>query len=81
MYTEKFNLLPYIKFNSPIQRLSIRSDDRWNVRYLNKDKNELEEIFDYVMVCIGHHRYPRMPNYIGMDKFTNKQIHSHLYRR
>ncbi|CAI2179243.1 9596_t:CDS:10 [Funneliformis geosporum] len=82
MYAEKFKLLPYIKFNSPIQRLSIRPDDRWNVRYLNKDNNEEhEEIFDYVMVCIGHHRYPRTPKYIGMDKFTNKQIHSHLYRR
>ncbi|CAI2166522.1 8588_t:CDS:2 [Funneliformis geosporum] len=81
MYLENFNLLPYIRLNSHVQRISIRDNNQWTVNYLNENKEECDENFDYVMVCTGHHRYPRLPKYEGMDAFPGKQMHSHFYRR
>ncbi|CAG8568689.1 7744_t:CDS:2, partial [Acaulospora colombiana] len=48
--------------------------------YIERDKEE-EEIFDYVMVCSGHHRHHRWPKYKGMDAFRGEQTHSHFYRK
>ncbi|CAG8537758.1 1670_t:CDS:2, partial [Racocetra fulgida] len=40
------------------------------VTSVNKDQtSEHEEIFDFVMVCNGHHRKHRWPKYKGMDEF------------
>ncbi|KAG0243769.1 flavin monooxygenase-like protein [Mortierella sp. GBAus27b] len=44
-----------------------------------------EEIFDYVIMCTGHHSAPRYPSFPGMkatdpEPFTGEQIHSHFYR-
>ncbi|CAG8544394.1 11638_t:CDS:2 [Dentiscutata heterogama] len=80
MYAEKFQLIPHIKFSTTVLNLTILPDKRWNVRYITKGEEETEQVFDYVMVCTGHHRYPRLPNYQGMDQFQGKQIHSHFYR-
>ncbi|RIB10851.1 flavin monooxygenase-like protein [Gigaspora rosea] len=80
MYAERFQLIPYIKFNTTVLNASILPDQRWKVRYVTKGEDETERVFDYVMVCTGHHRYPRLPNYKGMDKFKGIQIHSHFYR-
>jgi len=37
------------------------------------------EVFDYVLVCAGHHREPYMPDYPG--HFTGTLLHSSTYRR
>ena len=81
MYTEKFNLRSHIRFQSPVQRLSIQSDKKWKVTYSNPKNGECEEIFEYMMVCNGHHRLSHLPKYIGMDKFAGKQMHTYFYQR
>ncbi|CAG8809548.1 30953_t:CDS:2, partial [Racocetra persica] len=80
MYAERFQLIPHIKFNTTVVNASILPDQRWKVRYVTKGGEEAESVFDYVMVCTGHHRYPRMPKFQGMDQFKGIQIHSHFYR-
>ncbi|KAK3846159.1 MAG: flavin monooxygenase-like protein [Linnemannia gamsii] len=45
-----------------------------------------EEIFDYVMMCSGHHWKPRYPSFPGMngsdpEAYTGEQLHSHFYRQ
>ncbi|CAG8826842.1 17127_t:CDS:2, partial [Racocetra persica] len=80
-----FKLRPYIKFRTTVVRVSYLPDHRWKVKYatsVNKDQtSEHEEIFDFVMVCNGHHRKQRWPKYKGMDEFKGEQTHSHFYRR
>ncbi|RHZ52430.1 hypothetical protein Glove_461g55 [Diversispora epigaea] len=79
-YAEHFNLLSHIKFNASILKASILPDKRWNLQYTIRGEKAKEEIFDYVMVCTGHHRYHRWPKYKGMDVFKGEQMHSHFYR-
>ena len=39
-----------------------------------------EEIYDFVMVCTGPFRRPRIPTIKGMDVFKGKIMHMHEYR-
>ncbi|RHZ52427.1 hypothetical protein Glove_461g53 [Diversispora epigaea] len=91
VYAKKFNLLPYIKLNTKVINVSMLDDKRWKIKYITQDQNnkndknnitqneEKEEIFDYVMVCNGHHHHPQFPKFKGMDKFKGEQIHSRFY--
>ncbi|KAI8917961.1 flavin-binding monooxygenase-like-domain-containing protein [Entophlyctis helioformis] len=38
------------------------------------------EVFDFVIVCTGHHWKPRLPDFEGIEHFQGTMLHSHLYR-
>ncbi|KAI8911835.1 flavin monooxygenase-like protein [Gorgonomyces haynaldii] len=84
-YCEHFKLTPHIKFNrkvvaiDPIVDQQNEHTGQWAVSYMRKKKIRTE-VFDFVMVCTGHHWKPRMPDFPGMDTFEGKMIHSHTYR-
>lgn len=72
LYADHFGLRKYIHFNHQVIELS-RNDDhsttgRWRIKYKHNSR-EFEEVFDGVMVCSGHHVYPRIPQFPGQDKF------------
>ncbi|ORZ07268.1 flavin monooxygenase-like protein [Lobosporangium transversale] len=95
MYAERYKLKDHIRFSTKVVEVQELKDEgnRWLVRFhpvtttatTSADFVVQEEIFDYVMMCTGHHSVPRYPSFPGMDPddldaFTGQQIHSHFYR-
>ncbi|KAF9105052.1 Cyclopentanone 1,2-monooxygenase (CPMO) [Mortierella sp. GBA35] len=97
-YAEHFNLRDYIRFNTKVVEVKELHDEkkRWAVRFhpakpANASSTDepleiQEEVFDYVMMCSGHHWKPRYPTFPGMtpnepESYTGEQLHSHFYRQ
>lgn len=85
MYASHFNLHQYIKFNTKV--VSVKQTDchrltgRWIVEVQNVSTYEKSsEVYDGVMVCSGHHRFPHKPLVEGMSRFKGKVIHSSEYK-
>ncbi|KAF9579585.1 hypothetical protein BGW38_004100 [Lunasporangiospora selenospora] len=96
MYAERFGLKEHIRFQTKVIEIRELKDtgSRWMIRFqkthtpkLAQEEPAQEEVFDYVMVCTGHHWDPRYPSFPGMDvkndpeAFTGEQLHSHFYRQ
>ncbi|CAO3571281.1 unnamed protein product [Mortierella alpina] len=95
MYAEHFQLRKHIRFGAKVVEVRELHDEskRWMVRWhpvaspAAPEETEIkEEIFDFVMMCSGHHWKPRYPEFQGMDPsaqdaYTGDQIHSHFYRQ
>ncbi|KHN48719.1 Flavin-containing monooxygenase FMO GS-OX-like 8 [Glycine soja] len=75
-----------IKFNTKVLYVGplnygVPSEDlKWVVRSKEKKREEVEQVFDAVVVATGHHSKPRFPCMQGMDTWRRKQMHSHIYR-
>ena len=84
MYADHFNLRPYIRFNTCVNLVKKAPDydatGRYTVRYQEKDKTEVEETFDAVMICSGHHWKPRSPTFPGQEGFKGAITHAHAYK-
>lgn len=87
MYAKEFGLMEHINFNTEVVSCDPCSDHdvtgRWTVRVKDVNNNDIrEEIFDGVMVCIGHHAIPNFKKeaFAGLDDFQGEYMHSHDYR-
>ncbi|KAG0080913.1 Cyclopentanone 1,2-monooxygenase (CPMO) [Podila epicladia] len=91
LYAQHFNLRPHIRFETKVVEVKELNDEknRWLVRSHPVDATSpieiKEEIFDYVMMCSGHHWKARYPSFPGMkeddpEPYTGIQMHSHFYR-
>lgn len=86
-YVERFNLGPYIKFNSPVVGVSpLEAGSEWahRVRYLsrNGEAGEQEITFDcsHIAVCTGLHVEPNIPEIPGINNIKGDVFHSSLYK-
>ncbi|XP_052072576.1 flavin-containing monooxygenase 5-like [Mytilus californianus] len=85
LYANNFGLLNYINFRTSVESITQCSDfdqtGRWKVTYNSEESGQtVSEIFDGVLVCTGHHTYPYMPTFDGIENFRGTTIHSHSYR-
>lgn len=78
-YAKHFGIYEQIKFHHTIDHVTKTKDDKWNVNYTNDQGKKQVKIYDYLMVCNGHHWMPKYPQYEG--NFTGKWMHSHDFKR
>ncbi|KAH7637149.1 flavin-containing monooxygenase-like protein [Dermatophagoides farinae] len=81
-YGESFGFKKYVRFRHEILSLELADDfiktGRWKVTYKNLNNGEQTmEIFDGVLVCIGHHSKPYYATFPGQEKFKGTIMHTH----
>jgi len=88
LYAKSFDLYKHIRYRTKVVDLGKVTDfeesGKWEIFFqdLNsKDPKEVKkEVYDAVMVCVGHHSEPSWPSFSGMDEFTRLKMHSHAYK-
>ncbi|NXF44956.1 FMO3 monooxygenase, partial [Oceanites oceanicus] len=84
-YAEHFDLLRHIRFKTLVTKVKKRPDfsvtGQWEV-VTQRDGKEETAVFDAVMVCSGHHVYPKLPiaEFPGIQKFKGCYFHSREYK-
>lgn len=53
---------------------------RWRVTFTPGAGEPTTDTFDGVLICTGHHTYPHLPKFRGLENFTGTHMHSHSYR-
>ncbi|XP_034704853.1 flavin-containing monooxygenase FMO GS-OX-like 3 [Vitis riparia] len=79
-FTTEFGLNDLIRFETEVVYTGLGADGKWRLRSRSANDEEVDEIFDAVVVCNGHHTEPRIAEIHGIDAWPGKQIHSHNYR-
>ena len=79
-YADHFKLNKNIKFNTEVMHCSQDKGHKWKIKWRKLSHNEIvEDKFDALVVCNGHHHEPRYPNYPG--RFSGEYLHSHQYKK
>ncbi|XP_013779337.1 dimethylaniline monooxygenase [N-oxide-forming] 2-like [Limulus polyphemus] len=86
MYAENFDLVRHIRFRHEILEVAQNHDfdetGRWKVTVRDIEKDvHFDEVFDGVMVCTGHHVFPYIPTFLGLETFKGKVLHTHSYKK
>ena len=80
MYSSNFNLLEHVRFRRRVTRVEPANDYAetgcWliysvSVRETIEDDEQCEK-FDAVMLATGHHAYPRLVTFEGLDHYKGK---------
>ncbi|XP_021660779.2 flavin-containing monooxygenase FMO GS-OX5 isoform X2 [Hevea brasiliensis] len=89
-FARKFRIEELIRFHREVVSVELIDDRKWKVKSHKKRIESdgdnygndcfLDEVFDAVVVCSGHHTEPRIAEIPGVDLWPGKQIHSHNYR-
>ncbi|XP_029843021.2 flavin-containing monooxygenase 5 [Ixodes scapularis] len=81
-YADHFGITERVHLRHDVLQVTPATDyeatGRWEVKV--KDLNsgtELQETFDAVMVCVGHHVFPNVPKFRGQEKFKGRITHTH----
>ena len=88
LYAEEFDLYKCIRYRTKVVDLKKAPDfeesGKWEILFQDinsKNPDEVKkEVYDAVMVCVGHHSEPSWPSFPGMDEFSGLKIHSHAYK-
>ncbi|AMQ57344.1 flavin-containing monooxygenase [Algoriphagus sanaruensis] len=77
-YARKFNLYPFIRFNTLVKRCEWKGPLEWVIT-TETEGEERVETFTHLAVANGHHWKPRYPSYPG--EFTGEFLHSHTFKK
>ena len=79
-YAQHFGVTGKVRFRTLVEHCEPLPDGKWRVNSRHEPTGETcEEIYDYLVVCNGHHWKPRWPTYPG--QFDGQMIHSHDFKR
>ncbi|XP_008059693.1 dimethylaniline monooxygenase [N-oxide-forming] 3 [Carlito syrichta] len=84
-FAKEKNLLKYIQFKTFVSSVNKCLDfsitGQWEVT-TEKDGKRESAVFDAVMICSGHHVYPKLPkeSFPGLKHFKGKCFHSRDYK-
>lgn len=78
-YSKHFGIYNRIKFNHTIDKVTKTDNERWEVEFTDAKGKKNKNIYDYLMVCNGHHWMPKYPKYEG--EYTGIWMHSHDFKR
>jgi len=92
-FCDAFGLMDVVRLKTRVLRVAAvaapmtSTARQWAVRSVRQLGNgdgaadEVEEVFDAVVVATGHYSQPMLPSGIqGMDEWSRRQLHSHSYR-
>lgn len=72
----------YQQLTSVVPATDYEETGRWVVTTKDTRNGTVSSAtFDGVMVCVGHHVYPNMPSFPGMEEFQGKIIHTHSLKK
>ncbi|KAK6120558.1 hypothetical protein DH2020_045689 [Rehmannia glutinosa] len=80
-FARDFGLVELIRFKTEVvlvEQVDLRND-QWIVGS-RANKVSSSEVFDAVVVCVGHYTQPRLADLPGIENWPGKQMHSHNYR-
>ncbi len=77
-YAAYFGLMQFVQLETRVVRAKLLPDLSWSVSSIGPNGAK-DEIFDYLIVCTGHHREPLVPDYRG--RFSGELLHSSKYKR
>lgn len=88
LYAKEFDLYKCIRFRTKVVDLKKAPDfeesGKWEILFQELDGKNPDavnkEVYDAVMLCVGHHSEPSWPSFAGMDEFSGLKIHSHSYK-
>lgn len=81
-YFKQKDVLRHVRHNTEATSVKKATDyketGRWVVTVRDRITNEFTtDVYDGVLVCVGHINRPKMPTYPGQDEFKGKILHSH----
>jgi len=83
LYANHYNLNKNIQFGTRVDEVKPSDSGPWQMKVTRLNtKEQSQEIyhFDSVIICNGHYSVPLSPTYPGLEKFTGRVSHSHVYR-
>ncbi|XP_015779552.1 PREDICTED: dimethylaniline monooxygenase [N-oxide-forming] 5-like [Acropora digitifera] len=90
LYAKEFDLYKFIRFRTKVVEIRKTPDfdetGKWEILFRELDgadsKEVKVEIYDAVMLCVGHHSEPSWPSpsFPGQDRFEGLKMHSHSYK-